>query len=851
MHRAESLLHILIPNLDLNEPGIDAAVAQGWIPGAPGKGNPAQAQAKAPQQSTRETNQNGPDPENKSDTKIESMVKAVAEIEMDETGHWGYHGHSSGLTFMRRMRETLGDIMGPDGKGTPFVKNKHMSSIMDSPGSVFDDPEFKEASPKGLELPPKKMAEETCRRAIEDATALLRIVHHPSFWESFERLYSTHSDNYTSEDQKFLPLFHGAMAVGYLFGTDERSGIAQEGYENATTQGYEHFKTARSMMDIADVRHLKSIQAVMMMVIFLQSSANLTQCYSYVGIAARAAIRLGLHRNYRGKFDPLEHETRKRVFWVVRKMDVYVGAMLGLPNLLAEDEFDQEFPTEIDDEYITRDGMSPMPEGRVSMMTAFNAHSRLVQVLSKIVRNIYPIKVHDKGTGTGDKSYSVAFSTIREIEGDLEEWKRSLPAILSPSPAPQRYTRVQHLLRLGYAHAQVMLYRPFLHFVAMGKRAKPVDQRAYACAASYVNVSRNIIHITTQMKQQGLLNGAFWFVMYTSFFAVLSLVYFAVENPDNATTQAIMKDAIEGKDVLASLAKRSHAADRCTATLDGLFHRMPSFLRDGQKFSAVSNKKRRLDGPPSIPAPQEAQATRSDPNLSTVNREDPGLMRRAGTFPTSAPPNRAANAPPPPPSYDHWQHSASSGPDTQTPTSTGFGTPSYLNYDASGQIDPATYGYDAYPFLQNTQAVSAITDLSSMMFPAPDEPFDYPLQPLTTFENTQQLSKMNTFQNSQPYSGVDSSAPIMAQMPVNGNEDNMEAQFYALPPYMQQQPYSNMAHRNAVRMGPGTSNMSAHSSPHPMQNDWASGRQQGPHDIQEIFGGAEFNPHFMSGFAPS
>lgn len=95
-----------------------------------------------------------------------------------------------------------------------------------------------------------------------------------------------------------------------------------------------------------------------------------------------------------------------------------------------------------------------------------------------------------------------------------------------------------------------------------------MDKRAYTCAASYVNLSRNIVHLCAQMKQTGLLNGAHWFVMYTTFFSVMSLVYFAAENPDNATTEAVMKDALQGKEVLASLAKRSMAADRCTHTLE-------------------------------------------------------------------------------------------------------------------------------------------------------------------------------------------------------------------------------------------------------------------------------------------
>ena len=125
--------------------------------------------------------------------------------------------------------------------------------------------------------------------------------------------------------------------------------------------------------------------------------------------------------------------------------------------------------------------------------------------------------------------------------------------------------RVQQLLRMAYAHAQVMLYRPFLHYVSQKETA--VDPKAYACGMACVSVSRNIVHITAEMKKQGLLVGSHWFIMYTTFFAVLSLVFYSLENPDSSTGQEILRDAYEGRDTLASLAKRSMAADRCTATL--------------------------------------------------------------------------------------------------------------------------------------------------------------------------------------------------------------------------------------------------------------------------------------------
>ena len=120
---------------------------------------------------------------------------------------------------------------------------------------------------------------------------------------------------------------------------------------------------------------------------------------------------------------------------------------------------------------------------------------------------------------------------------------------------------------MAYAHVQMILYRPFLHYVSYSCQSRNVDKRSYACAAAGVSISRNVIHITAEMKRRGLLIGAYWFTMYTTFFAILALVFFILENPESVTTQDILKDAMEGKEILASLAKRSMAADRCTITL--------------------------------------------------------------------------------------------------------------------------------------------------------------------------------------------------------------------------------------------------------------------------------------------
>lgn len=56
--------------------------------------------------------------------------------------------------------------------------------------------------------------------------------------------------------------------------------------------------------------------------------------------------------------------------------------------------------------------------------------------------------------------------------------------------------------------------------------------------------------------------------MYTTYFAILSLIFFVLENPDSPTAKdGVLKDAMEGKNTLAGLAKKSLAADRCSQSL--------------------------------------------------------------------------------------------------------------------------------------------------------------------------------------------------------------------------------------------------------------------------------------------
>lgn len=55
--------------------------------------------------------------------------------------------------------------------------------------------------------------------------------------------------------------------------------------------------------------------------------------------------------------------------------------------------------------------------------------------------------------------------------------------------------------------------------------------------------------------------------MYTTFFSIVSLVYYVLENPKDPGSQQMLADANAGQDALKSFAQRSQAADRCSTAL--------------------------------------------------------------------------------------------------------------------------------------------------------------------------------------------------------------------------------------------------------------------------------------------
>ncbi|KAL8714128.1 MAG: hypothetical protein Q9220_001856 [cf. Caloplaca sp. 1 TL-2023] len=234
LHRAETLLRSVLPDVNLDDPKYNALMSQHTHASikqerySPSSGMPRGF-------STSQSDPPGPGDPDK-DSLLESMVHEAGSLDLDDQGHWDFYGQSSGLMFLRRIREQFGDLLGNTQDSIPLTRSSNLNNRLASPRSVSNSP-LETNSNNRHGLPHKECARKLCSCALDDAAALLRFIHQPTFYTMFDRVYDIPPEKLDLEDQKFLPLLFAVVALGCLFAKAEESVLQNYGYQSAIDQG--------------------------------------------------------------------------------------------------------------------------------------------------------------------------------------------------------------------------------------------------------------------------------------------------------------------------------------------------------------------------------------------------------------------------------------------------------------------------------------------------------------------------------------------------------------------------------------------------------------------------------------
>jgi hypothetical protein len=229
LQKAEALLRAILPNIDLNDPNLDTTVIQRYLgPAAGDVPHSAPLPGDAPSKPMDQ------------DAQLRSMITSTGQLDLDESGHWDFHGGSSGAVFVRRMREQFGGLLGGD-KSTPVLPRipRPVAPSFDSPKSSVESP-METGLPNTMDLPPRETAKALCVNSLSSACSLLRFVHQPSFYAMFERIFDVPVENFGDEENRFLPLLYVTLALGCMFHSnivDDPKGYPGRTYKANIEQG--------------------------------------------------------------------------------------------------------------------------------------------------------------------------------------------------------------------------------------------------------------------------------------------------------------------------------------------------------------------------------------------------------------------------------------------------------------------------------------------------------------------------------------------------------------------------------------------------------------------------------------
>ncbi|KAL3469738.1 fungal-specific transcription factor domain-containing protein [Aspergillus californicus] len=287
-------------------------------------------------------------------------------------------------------------------------------------------------------LPPRKTADWLLHIYFSSAHLFYPWVHKESFLATYGFIWSP-QDGGTLNDLPDVGLggrncptavFHCALNA-ILAIACEFSNIPSQDKRTTSSMFYERMKGLVNI-DIFDSGSVAHVQALLLVAMYLQCTAYPKRCWNIVGMAYRMSIGLGLHlsRHARG-LTRLEREIRWRV---------WCACCFHEAN-----------------ETIFQNHDVSQPPDRVSFNQFLYENTRLIQILSKILSQIY----HSAQPTPDTARLDVDLQAVVDVDRDFDQFEESLhPALQWTVKTYPHLARFIYLIHFRFLHLRLLLYRP-------------------------------------------------------------------------------------------------------------------------------------------------------------------------------------------------------------------------------------------------------------------------------------------------------------------------------------------------------------------------------------------------------
>ncbi|KAF9491781.1 hypothetical protein BDN71DRAFT_1497859 [Pleurotus eryngii] len=254
---------------------------------------------------------------------------------------------------------------------------------------------------------------------------------------------------------------------------------------------FSEIPVVRQSFTLSEAPSLYELQFYSLAVFYYQGTANPQACWLMSGIGMRYAQEVGAHRRTSKVDRPtVQDELWKRAFWSLFFADRLLCAYVGRPCTIHAEDYDVEYPVEVDDEYWTNPDPElafKQPPGKLSSITAFNLLIKLSEILGIVMRLLYPTNKSKLWTGVPG-TYTER-KIVAELDSQLNKWLDSVPEPLRWKPQsddPETLSLSAHLF-CTYYYIQILVHRPFISAKASGL--------SFPSLSICVNAARSCAHL--------------------------------------------------------------------------------------------------------------------------------------------------------------------------------------------------------------------------------------------------------------------------------------------------------------------------------------------------------------------
>ncbi|KAI1127512.1 fungal-specific transcription factor domain-containing protein [Nemania abortiva] len=456
--------------------------------------------------------------DNRSKLSNTSMAAEEAEVYpqnrmlQDSTGRLLYIGDSATLSYLQWIRMIVENISGR----SDFTVDPRRHMIMENAISLPQD-----LRPTGV-LPDQRTANILISSFFTNTAGVIEVFNKHTFLKSVDECYK----DPLCVSPSLLCLLYLVFAIGLVMaapfpGSDEAAVIDKLRSERAN-RAEAFFRNAKSLADPVsgfEDADFWSIQALLLMSIYMLAISKRNASYAYYGMAVRSAFALGLHREESMEvFQPEEVSVRKNLWRTLFVLDRFLSACLGRPTAIPEEDCSNS--TLEDPRTSTNSPMSI--DSKETHLAALDAAVKTCQVIGMTLKRVYSKRKISTVVG-------------QELAAHLKTWNRELPPSLDwrrlinePIDSTQRIA-ILHA-NLLHCHSVMLLTRPYflcllnksaLGLISNGSKPSRLTHKMENFAQTCVEASQHILVLTQTVLEANYLPQSNPFVIHCVFAAAL------------------------------------------------------------------------------------------------------------------------------------------------------------------------------------------------------------------------------------------------------------------------------------------------------------------------------------------